>query len=269
MSKQKKYVLIILGTIILSTASLIGWYQYKEIKEKEALAWLESIGAREWPGQGIQLRRSWDRPEGSYHMIDYESQNDLIFGDEYKVINEIGLKGKDVKDISLLKYFDYLEHLNLVGTEVKDISSISGCSSLKSLHVFDSPIEDFSVLARTELTHLSLDVKQIDLKVIKRLPLESLAVYCESVLNVESISKLENLEALSLAKMDLTDIGFLTELKELKFLVLVNLNVSDLSPLKKLNQLSQLNLQNTKVGQQQIDDLNKALPDLDIINFSK
>ena len=104
----------------------------------------------------------------------------------------------------------------------------------------------------------------IDIRPLGKLKnLEKLSINNIKIENAKPLARLSNLRELSLIANEISDIESLSKLKNLQTLNLIDNNVIiDLKPLTKLTNLKTLNC--SIVRKEQIDDLQKTLPDLKI-----
>ncbi|MDC3224390.1 hypothetical protein OAU26_05590 [Mariniblastus sp.] len=75
-----------------------------------------------------------------------------------------------------------------------------------------------------------------------------------------TLAGLKNLQRLYLKETEVSDLSPLAGLKNLKWLWLNETKVSDLSPLAGLKNLEALHLNRTEVSEEQVDELQLALP---------
>ena len=137
----------------------------------------------------------------------------------------LSIASPEVSDISFMKGLPKLRQLGIDGTKIKDISPLSGLVNLERLTLTSAVIKDLNPLAR--LTRL-----------------QYLRLYSVKVENLDALSSLTNLNNLDLSYMQ----------------------IKDIEPLKKLVNLKELRLKNCEnISDQQIEDLQKALPDLKIV----
>ena len=80
------------------------------------------------------------------------------------------------------------------------------------------------------------------------------------ITDLSPLTKLTTLEAVNLLDTKVSDLSPLTRLTNLRVLWMKNTPVSDLTPLAKLTNLRQLYLFDTNVGDEEVDRLQKALP---------
>jgi len=85
------------------------------------------------------------------------------------------------------------------------------------------------------------------------------------VSDLSPLTELKNLETLWLRGAQVSDLTPLAELKSLRFLDLSGAQVRDLSPLWELKSLEELVLYDTQVGDEQMQELQQALPNCRII----
>ncbi len=81
--------------------------------------------------------------------------------------------------------------------------------------------------------------------------------------DLSPLAELMNLERLYIRNTQLSDLSPLAELQNLELLDLNGTLVSDLSPLAELKNLGSLDC-NTKVSEEQVEELRLALPNCDI-----
>lgn len=126
-------------------------------------------------------------------------------------------------------------------------------------------LEKFTNLQKLGLADIRLPKKEIPewMKILSRL-----GVYDLNKRFSIDLSPLENLNQLKLLTIQSTPISSLNPLKELtnlEALFLVDLRISDLKPLMKLKNLRELTIKNCEnITDEQIEDLQKALPELEI-----
>ena len=86
------------------------------------------------------------------------------------------------------------------------------------------------------------------------------------VSDLTPLAELMYLEKLEVSRTPVSDLSSLANLKNLEELYLFSTQVSDLTPLTELKNLRRLHIRNTPVSEQQIKQLQKALPNCDIIH---
>ena len=94
--------------------------------------------------------------------------------------------------------------------------------------------------------------------------LERLYLGITQVSDVSPLAELKSLRELSLSNTQVSDLSPLAELKSLNELWLRGTQVSDLSPLAELKNLEELDLSDTQVSDEQVQKLQRALPNCDI-----
>jgi hypothetical protein len=98
--------------------------------------------------------------------------------------------------------------------------------------------------------------------------LEDLALSNTPVSDLSPLAELKNLNELYLEGTQVHDLSPLAEMENLEMIWLDSTPVLDLSPLATLTNLKWLKLRNTLVSEQQVQELEKALPNCDIV-YSK
>ncbi len=215
-----------------------------------------------------------------YISIGIENRENIVYAN---------LSVTPITDISGLKKSPKLERLNIVHTEISNISILENLTQLRELYLFQTQITDISVLKNLpKLERLNLSQTQItDISVLKNLPkLERLNLSQTQISDISALKKLRNLIMLNLSQTQITDISVLKNLPKLENLglfqthirdisVLKNLTqlrklylsqtrISDISVLKNLPKLELLDLTRTPISQQQIKELQKALPNCEM-----
>jgi len=126
-------------------------------------------------------------------------------------------------------------------SELKDVASLAKLSRLKYLYLGSTQVSDLTSL--------------MQLKNLKELYLANTPVS-----DLTPLAGLTSLEYLLLDNTKVSDLTPLAGLTCLDYLSLDGTQVSDLTPLAGLTSLKSLGLRNTQVTQEQIDELQKALP---------
>ncbi len=200
------------------------------------------------------------------------------------------------EDFAKITAFVYTHHEDETSyAEFRDIKLLAKCTNLKTVHLayigypYYSIPKWMRILAKLGIYDLS-EKCAIDLRPLEKLPnLESLCLISVSFKNLDIIKGHKKLKELAFSEIPVSDneLGLLKELKELNYLSisytqvsnlgplskLTNLQVlnfhdcqiSDLEPIKKLLNLKMLYLEGCNITEEQIEDLQKALPDLEIV----
>lgn len=171
----------------------------------------------------------------------------LVFTPIIPAIHDIRLSG--LPDIIPLEKFTNLRELQIISTPYPEekipkwmkILDRFGAINIKDRYYIDlKPIENLTNL--TSLTFLSSDIK-----------------------NIESLSNIKNLESLDLSYTQVYDLKPLSKLNNLKILHIRKTKVSNLKPLRRLHNLETLNIVGCeKITDEQVEDLQRALPELNI-----
>ena len=173
-----------------------------------------------------------------------------------------------MSDISAVVGLTKLRHLDLGGMRVSDVSALAGLTDLRQLELQHTHVNDVSALAGlTDLQELNLTVTPVrDVSPLVGLTnLRLLYLENTQVSDVSALAGLTKLEALDLDHTHVSDVSALAELTKLEVLNLIFTKVSDVSALVGLTNLRLLNLYGTKVPAEQVEELQKALPQLKII----
>ena len=160
-------------------------------------------------------------------------------------LQHLDINGTAVSDLTPIKNLKNLEYLNISRTKVTSLEPIRGLTNLQTLYTYQTPVSDIDPLK--------------ELKNLKNLylgPIEDS--------NLEPIRGLTNLMYLDLSGPEI-DLEVIADLENLVWLSLSKTNVSNLEPIKKLRHLDTLLIGNCHdITDQQIEDLQKALPNLEI-----
>jgi internalin A len=189
-------------------------------------------------------------------------------------------------DLGQLRNIKSLKTLNIQGFNVNNIKALAALSNLEYLVIHPAPNRFQVVLSGgnnikqkkqespdlspiknlTKLLHLDItDFKARDYIFCEKLTrLKYLELNGTQINDIKSSSGLANLEYLGLRGAGIKDINSLSNLINLKELNLSNTKVIDVNALKKLTELTNLNLTNVPVSDEQIAELQKALPELKI-----
>lgn len=170
---------------------------------------------------------------------------DELTDDDYRKTTELDLSGSGITEISMLKHLTNLQALGLEGTQVSDIGALSGLTNLQELYLSRTQVSDIGSLSG--LTNLQL-----------------LNLASTQVSDIGGLSGLMNLRELYLAGTEVRDIGALSGLTNLQKLDLAGTQVSDIGTLSGLTNLQWLWHTDTKVSDEQVAELEKALPELEI-----
>lgn len=108
-------------------------------------------------------------------------------------IKKLGLSGKDISDISFLKYFPNLEELRLDNNKISDLNPLESLKKLKKLSIQNNGLTDISSIGKVStLKDLYLNGNQIS--------------------DASPISNLSNLEYLFIANNNISEIGSLANI---------------------------------------------------------
>ena len=182
--------------------------------------------------------------------------------DSYELnLSAMDLTSNDIKPLNKMKEIMYL---NLSCNQITDISMLKDLTDLTYLSLWDNSITDINALKKlTSLTELSLR----DNGISNITPLGNLAELTILYLNdnkitdISALKKLTSLTELYLNDNMISDISPLGKLTDLQVLYLNDNNISDISALKKLTNLEFLYLGGNQITAQDLDELQKAIPD--------
>ncbi|MFB0553676.1 MAG: tetratricopeptide repeat protein [Phycisphaerae bacterium] len=182
-------------------------------------------------------------------------------------LQKLRVNGTKAKKLEPLRNLTGLELLDLGYTPVTNIEPLRGLTNLKMLWIPATQARGLENLRNlVNLQELYLwDTEVSDLEPLKALTsLECLQLAGTKVDNIEPLRRLTSLQRLYLGGTPITDLGPLVGLTKLQVLCLANTQVKDLSPLKALVSLQEIHLCGTNVSDEQVTELQKALPKVSI-----
>lgn len=177
------------------------------------------------------------------------------------IARELGKKPGDLTDADLTK----IRALDLTGQEVTDLTPLADLAKLEHLWLGETQVSDLAPLANlTNLQELTLRRTQVsDLTPLAKLAkLEALWLKDTQVSDLTPLASLPDLRVLDARRTQVSDLAPLASLARLQTLSLEGTQVSDLAPLAKLAKLDGLWLSGTQVTDEQVAELQKALPKL-------
>jgi biotin operon repressor len=173
----------------------------------------------------------------------------------------------NIEDITPLQLLTQLKYLSISGNQISDITPLQTLTQLTHLYLNGNNISDITPLqSLTLLTNLTLSYNEIsDITVLASLnQLEWLLIMHNSIEDITPLKNLTNLRVLNAQENQITDVSPLHLLTNLYFLNLRNNQINDATPLFSLHQLETLNLSGNMVSEEQIDELQRAIPNCDI-----
>jgi len=184
---------------------------------------------------------------------------------------ELRLDNNYIKDLTPLSKFINLEHLSLDITYINDLSPLSNLINLKRLLI--SGIND--TISESDNSEINSEIKSDNSQIIseiddlnfisKLVNLEKLTIVFTKVSDITPLNNLINIVDLDLRDNQINDITVLTNLKNLQQLFLANNKITDITPLNNLNNLIYLDMSNNKITKFKEDDL--QLPNLEELHL--
>jgi hypothetical protein len=162
--------------------------------------------------------------------------------------------------IAVMAFTSYERHLH-------DLAPLAGLTNLQVISVNGEPIHDIKPLGRlTTLRWLNLGRTQIsDFRPLAGLTnLEVLELDNTSIADLAPLVGMKKLHTIGLNDTHITDISQLKDLTELRGVFINNTRVRDATPLMGLKSLCYLMISGTQVPKEQIEDLQRALPNCKI-----
>lgn len=138
-----------------------------------------------------------------------------------------------------------VESLTLLERNISDIASLSNLTNLRELTLGTMKIHDIYIL--TNLTNL-----------------QSLNLNGTQVNDISALANLTSLQSLGISRARASDIKLLSGLSNLKSLRIGSQQPIDTRPLEKLTNLKELSISGRLIRNDQINELKKALPNLEI-----
>jgi Leucine-rich repeat (LRR) protein len=173
-----------------------------------------------------------------------------------------------VKNIKPLAGLTNLQRLFLENLQISDLRPIKGVINLKILGLNYSKVSDLRPLKdMVNLQNLFLDgTKVSDLEPLKELKnLETLIASNTLITDLEPLKDLVNLQKLFVHQTRVSDLEPIKGLVNLQDLYISGTEVTNLEPLKGLANLQKLLIDGcNNISDEQVEDLQKALPNLKI-----
>jgi Leucine-rich repeat (LRR) protein len=198
--------------------------------------------------------------------------NDINLLSKFTNLKTLDLGGTKVSDIKPLSNLTNLQLLVLPKTLVSDINGLSKCTNLQLLWLSETKVSNIKPLANlTNLTGLILFSTDVsDISVLTKLTkLTYLFLSNTKVSDIRPLANLTNLQTIEIGGTQVKDVNALAGLVKLEWLNLSGTQVRDISPLANLKNLKSLNVASTPVSNEQIAELQKALPKVNITHSDK
>jgi internalin A len=200
--------------------------------------------------------------------INYPKQAIPIWMEILSKFGIYDLKKRFTIDLRPIENLHSLQLLQIYNVPVKNIKPLSGLTNLQRLFLENSQVSDIkSLKGLINLNILSLnDSKVSNLEPLKDLVnLQSLFLDATKVSDLEPLKGLKSLDTLIASNTLITDIEPLKNMSTLRQLFIHKTQVSDLEPIKGLVNLKSLYISGcNNISDQQVNDLQKALPNLKI-----
>ena len=225
--------MLVLVTLASGVFGWVGWELEQRRGEKVAIAWLEKLGGKVFFETRIDsgFKTNW-----------WKKTKDTLFGEN---VTHISLNEAQVSDLSPLAGLSNLEWLYLGETEVSDLSPLAGLKKLNAIDLESTEVTDLSPLAGLS-------------------NLKWLALNNTPVSDLSPLAGLKDLESLVVYETKVSDLTPLAGMKNLEEIWLNDTQVSDLSLLAGLENLRRLSIEGTNVTEEQIEQLQLALPNCKI-----
>ena len=178
-----------------------------------------------------------------------KTPNAPITIEEMATLDEIAVRGKDISNLTGLKFATNIRNLWLGRNNISDLSPLAGLDNLERLGFDNNQVSDLSPLAGlTKLEYIDANANRIsDLSPLAGLPnLKSFHSWHNP--HISDISPLVGLKVIDICGADISDLSPLTRAINLKELYLASSNISDLSPLRNLTGLTRINFEDNKIS---------------------
>ncbi len=183
-------------------------------------------------------------------------------------LQKLNLSLSQISDIEPIKGLTNLQELRLSYTKVSSIEPLTKLSNLQYLDLWETQISNLEPLSgMKKLQELMLtSTKVSNLEPLRGLVnLKILLLMGTQVDNLEPIKDCKNLVCFRFDVTKVSDIEPLRGLNNLQQLYIIETQVSDLQPLMGLVNLQTLYIRDcTNITDEQVEDLQKALPNLKI-----
>lgn len=274
------FVLLVIGTF---AAAIIRWEQ-KSDQESEKI--IRQIVAEQLNKDSNELTEK-DFAKITFLTLREQELSDIKVLKKFTNLKQLYLLNIKYPANNIPKWMSYLGKIGIINLSKRfsiNLGPLKKLTNLQTLWITDSQVSNFkSLKGLTKLQDLSLYGTDIsDCEPIKRLT--KLRELCLEWTQVSDLKPLKELTKLQILKLRYTLVSDLEPLKELKSLN--SLYISDYSDIRKFppNLINSLNnsliktnptkfrninkFQNININDEQIEELKKALPGVDIIRES-
>ena len=178
-------------------------------------------------------------------------------------VNVLILDDNQISDLTPLSSLTKLTCLTLKNNQINDLAPLQGLVNLEELRFQGNQISDITPLhTLVKLRILRFDGDQIsDITPLQTLVnLEDLSFSGINIRDISPLVSMKKLKNLECIRNQISDVTPLQNLENLKELSLWGSPISDLTPLETLTQIEFIHLESILVTQQQVDELQMALP---------
>ncbi len=291
---NRKHTLAAVFLLFMITAALVFIYFTQESKPDPASeAIIRKVTAEQLLKESIGTKNPILKWVAQQTKFDMKDPNELTDPD-FAQITELIISEKKLNDIKLLEKFTNLqelslnsisfpeEHIGLCMTfltklgiiDLKkrfriDLSPLENLSNLHQLFIIKTPIKDIkplSGLVNLQELHIIGITQVSDLESLRLLnELQILEMQYTQVSDLEPLKKLINISFIDLSGTAISNLEPIKGLINLMDLNISKTMISNLEPIKNLKNLQRLYLRDClNITDQQVEDLQKALPNLKI-----
>jgi len=183
-----------------------------------------------------------------------------------KNLKKLFLADNDISDLGVLRELKNLNALSLNGTNISDLEPLKDLVNLQNLSLDSTKISNLEPLRRLiNLDTLIVSNTSVsDIEPLKELKnLQELELYNTKISDFEPLNNLINLKKLTIDGTQLSNL--VKGLPELESLTLIKPDVENIEYLKEFTNIKHVSLiDSEKITDSQIEDIEKAIPDLNI-----
>jgi hypothetical protein len=189
------------------------------------------------------------------------SEEDLRNLALFPALVDLTLDSCEIESIAPLAELTKLDSLTLSGLKITDISPLAGLRNLSQLYLTDNEIEEVNLTGFDNLMLLLLSGNKITKVSLSGMPnLFGLDVSDNQIQEI-SVAGLNSLLMLDLSLNPITDVSALVDAVNLTWLAL---STTDVNSIRKLTQLIDLCFVNATLDENQLKELETALPNCSI-----
>lgn len=176
----------------------------------------------------------------------------------------------NVTDLTPIANLPKLKRIDAKMTAVSDISMLSKMKSLESIDLLQSKVNDASALkdidTLKDILYCSTDLQDLSPLYPKAEQIEYMDLCNTKFRDFESIKKFRNLKRLKVWGLPITDASIFSGMEDLWELDLWSTKITDLSPIYNLRKLKRLVIIDLKIAPEQLEQIKKNNPGIEIVD---